>query len=52
MATINYGRPQASVVIAYRIISALPGKDNSYVQYGFTILGGGCVQCYESLVCV
>lgn len=52
MATINYGRPYASVVIAYRLMSALPGNDNSSDQFGFTILGGGCVQCYESLVCV
>jgi len=52
MAAINYGRPHASVVTAYRLMSALPGTHNSSAKYGFTILGGACVQCYESSVCV
>ena len=53
MATISYGGPHASVVIAYRLMSALLGKDNGYSQYGFVIfVGGGCVQCYQNLVCV
>jgi hypothetical protein len=33
-------------------MAGLPGKDNSSAQYGFTIIGGGCDQCSEHLVCV
>jgi hypothetical protein len=40
------------ITLCKMFVAGLPGKDNSSAQYGFTIIGGGCVQCYERLVCV